>query len=349
MKTRDLLVAVALVLAVPSATQGTAQGELPARLHDTGLYADGSPDRIAPGVMGFTPQYPLWSDGASKRRWVALPPGTWIDASRANAWDFPRGTRFWKQFSVDGRPVETRLIERLVDGGWRFATYVWNEAGTDARLAPGQGTHVTLADGRRYRIPAEADCRACHEGAPVPVLGFTTLQLSSDRDPLAPHAEPVREGDPDLRTLASRGLLRGLPQALLDTPPRIAAATPTERAVLGYLGANCGHCHADPAASAAAVPVELQLALDPADIAAGEKMLGALLKGTTRYRAPGESSTQLLVPGDPTASVLLLRMRSRDPRVQMPPIGTDMPDHDALALIERWVRNDLPHRKETTR
>ena len=37
------------------------------------------------------------------------------------------------------------------------------------------------------------------------------------------------------------------------------------------------------------------------------------------------------------ASVLPLRMRSRDPRVQMPPLGTSVPDTEAIALIERWI------------
>ncbi|HZH44966.1 MAG TPA: c-type cytochrome domain-containing protein [Lysobacter sp.] len=349
MNSKTALLAAALALSLPSASDGASQAPLPQQLHDTGLYARSAPQQVAPGVLGYTPQYPLWSDGASKRRWIALPRGRAIDATRPERWEFPRGTRLWKEFAVDGRAVETRLIERLGDGSWRYATYIWDEAGAEARLAPEAGTTLTLPSGKPYRILSEADCRACHDGAPVPVLGFNTLQLSADRDPLAPHAEPLRDGDVDLRVLASRGLLRGLPKAMLDTPPRIAAASPAERAVLGYLNANCGHCHASPEATGAAVPVELQLALDPADIAAGEKMLGALVGGSTRYRPAGVASTRLLVPGDPAASVLLLRMRSRDPRMQMPPLGTEVPDKDALALIERWVEHDLPNRKETPR
>ncbi len=90
--------------------------------------------RVRADNIAFAPQYPLWSDGASKRRWIHLPPGTAIDASRADAWEFPLGTRLWKEFSY-GRRVETRLIERLADGSWRFAAYVWNDEGTDAVLA----------------------------------------------------------------------------------------------------------------------------------------------------------------------------------------------------------------------
>ena len=47
----------------------------------------------------------------------------------------------------------------------------------------------------------------------------------------------------DLKTLAARGLVRGLPARVTATPPRIVAATPTARAALGYLHGNCGGCH----------------------------------------------------------------------------------------------------------
>jgi hypothetical protein len=44
--------------------------------------------------------------------------------------------------------------------------------------------------------------------------------------------------------------------------------------------------------------------------------------------------------------VLLLRMQSRNPQVQMPPLGTRIPDTHALELIERWIRTDLQPREE---
>lgn len=338
------LVAASLVLAgIPPAAAAGPEAEQ--RLQDTGLYTDGPGLVVRPENLPFSPQYPLWSDGAVKRRWIALPPGSAIDASRPEAWDFPRGTRLWKEFSVDGQRVETRLIERLADGEWRYSSYVWSADGSEAWLAPARGIPALLvAGGGRYAIPSEPDCRACHEGAAVPVLGFSALQLSADRDPLAPHAEPRRPGEPDLRELVELGWLTGLPPALLVTPPRVAAPTPAGRAVLGYLHGNCGHCHSDPADSLAAVPVALQLAWDPhGDDDSG---LRALLDATPRSRMPGAAGSRLLLPGDAAGSLLLLRMRSRDPRTQMPPLGTSTPDAAALALIERWVNHDLPDLKE---
>jgi hypothetical protein len=311
------------------------------RLADTGLYRAGSTD-IAAGNLPFSPQYPLWSDGATKRRWLHIPPGRFIDASRPDAWDFPPGTKLWKEFS-HGRRVETRLIERLEDGNWRFAAYVWNEAGTDATLAPEAGMEVQAAGAvaGRYAIPAQADCRACHEGAAVPVLGVGALQLSPDRDPLAPRAEPRRHGEVDLRDLVARGLLRNLPPAHVERAPRVAAATPAERAALGYLHGNCGHCHND---NGAPPPVDLVLAQR---VQGGASVTRSLAGAPSRFRLPGLGAAPALVePGRPEKSVLAVRMRSRNPRTQMPPLGTQQPDDVALELIERWILNQPETRKE---
>jgi hypothetical protein len=49
----------------------------------------------------------------------------------------------------------------------------------------------------------------------------------------------------DLRALVVRDLVVGLPQHLLDQPPRIMAVSNSERAALGYLHGNCGRCNND--------------------------------------------------------------------------------------------------------
>ena len=291
------------------------------RLHDTGWQP------AAAGALSFAPQYPLWTDGADKRRWIVLPPGTFVDASRAGAWEFPPGTRLWKEFAFAGRPVETRLIERRPDGSWHFATYVWNADGSDARLAPERGIAalpVAAAPGGRYSIPGRGDCLACHDGD-TPVLGFSALQLSAERDPLAP---PARAGELNLDALLALGAVRNLPQAM--RAPRIDARNATERAALGYLHANCGHCHND---GPARVPVGLSLAQPQPDA------LRTMLLALSRYRPAGAAGTAyIVVPGRPDDSVLALRMRSRQPKAQMPPLGTLAPDAEGLALVERWIR-----------
>jgi len=289
-------------------------GTLPEHLSDTGLYVSGSVTQLQPDVLQFSPQYPLWSDGASKHRWIKLPPGTSVDAVKPDAWDFPRGTKLWKEFSHGGR-VETRYIERGMDGVWRYASYVWNAGGTDAVLAPAAGIRDLPLPGRRYSIPAQDDCRACHEGAPVPVLGFSALQLSAD-----------------LRTLNSRGLLRNLSSDLLVRPPRIAAKNDTERAALGYLHGNCGHCHNDDGPLAV---LEMSMAQRLGTKTSTDAVVRSLAGVRSEFRMPG--GTARVVPGHPEASVVALRMQSREAREQMPPLGTSEVDVEALSLIGRWI------------
>ena len=69
-----------------------ASAPLPQRLSETGLYVPDSL-RVRGDNIAFAPQYPLWSDGTSKRRWIYLPPGAAIAASKVDAWEFPVGTR----------------------------------------------------------------------------------------------------------------------------------------------------------------------------------------------------------------------------------------------------------------
>ena len=261
---------------------------LPQRLHETGLYAEGPAGAVREGIIAFSPRYPLWSDGTGKRRWLYLPPGAAIDASRPDAWEFPPGTKAWKEFSYERR-LETRLIERLADGSWRFAAYVWNAEGTEARLAPEQGVVVPAAGapGGRYAVPSRTDCLACHEGAAAPILGFSAVQLT----------------------------------------PQIKGKDEVETAALGYLHGNCGHCHND---SGPLANVELSLA--------------------QRAAAPRESAARTVRSLEGRIAELLRRVRSPSPYVRMPPLGVTVIDAEGVALLERWIRNDLqppqpePHR-----
>lgn len=323
-----------------AADDAAAQAPLPQKLSETGLYAAGT-TRIAPSNVPYSPQYPLWSDGATKRRWLYVPPGTMIDAANPDAWQFPPGTRLWKQFGYT-RPIETRLIERLADGSWRFAAYVWDAEGGDALLATADGVPrlpVPDAPGGVYAIPSRDDCRACHEAAVTPVLGITALQLSPDRDALAPHAESPSADDVDLPALHERGLLQNLSPELLHSPPRIAAPSASARAALGYLHANCGHCHNDDGPLA-----DLDLNLHQS-VASGKANVARTLETLVGYPSEFQSGNidTRIVPREAGLSMLLARMRSRNPFVQMPPLGTRVSDSQANALVAHWIEHDLQH------
>ena len=85
-----------------------------------GLRHEGARPRAAALQAGLE----LWSDGAAKQRWIAIPPGTKIDTSNIDEWVFPNGTKAWKEFRLDGKRIETRLYEKGASGTWRHATFV---------------------------------------------------------------------------------------------------------------------------------------------------------------------------------------------------------------------------------
>ena len=311
----------------------------PPLLRDTGLYQDWDTKTVSAGTLHFSPQYPLWTDGAAKTRWMRLPPGTWIDASDPDAWRFPVGTRFWKEFRFLRR-AETRFIEHTADG-WKYATYAWTDDEREASLVPERGmiSSVVIRGGIRHALPSNADCRACHEGRPSRILGFSALQLSADRDPNAPHAEPLPSNAVTLRTLIEQGLVRGLPAHLGDGAPRIAATTPTARAALGYLHGNCGNCHTRSGELAS-----LALALDyplatPAN--AHPPAIETTTGRPSKFVPSGwDSNAARVRAGEPDASVLLARLASRNPVAQMPPLGSRVVDEEAVALIRKWIAEE---------
>lgn len=341
---RTVLAAVALSVPLALAGQSRVAGPLtaadgwpPQRLRDTGLYDDWDAKTVGAGKVRFSPQYPLWTDGARKTRWMQLPQGTWIDASNPDVWTFPVGTRFWKEFAFDGR-AETRLIE-LTRGGWRYATYVWNAEQTEAVIAPERGLSrgPIIRGSVRHAIPSQSDCRSCHEAGPSRILGFNALQLSDDRDPNAPHAEPVPDGGMTLGALVSNGIVRGLPRAAARTAPRIAARTPTERAALGYLYGNCSYCHTS---SGELASLKLSFDYPLARIEREPPAVRTTVEQPSRFQPASWQNSERVCVANPDQSVLMARISSRNPVLQMPPVGTRIVDDAAVALIRRWISED---------
>ena len=314
------------------ATSPAAADTLPQHLADTGLYADFASKTIASDVHPFSPQYPLWSDGATKRRWIRLPRGSRIDATNPDAWVFPVGTRVWKEFAF-GRRVETRLIARQANGKWLFATYRWNEDESDAVLVPEKGArHVAESKpGVPYDLPGVVECRACHESGLSTILGFSALQLSSDRDPNALHAIPPDPGSLDLDELLRRGWIRGLPKAIAAHPPRVRTASPIERTALGYLHANCSNCH-----NAQSLIADLRLSFVVHADGTPEALATAVGQ-PSHYHPTGTTIQTRIVPGDPDASLVITRISNRGNVRQMPPMDSHLADVDAIALLGRWI------------
>jgi len=191
-----------------------------------------------------------------------------------------------------------------------------------------------IAPGRQHHVPSRSDCATCHGESRRP-LGFNPLQLSTDRDPNAIHGEPLTPDMVTLQTLFDEGLITGADPALRTTPPRIATDDPQTRAVLGYLSGNCGACHNGDGQIAAQLP-----SFAYPDVVDGRATARQMIGQPSRWQAPGRQEGTLLIdPASPESSAVLLRMSSRRPSSQMPPLGTVLQDREAIGSIRQWIGN----------
>jgi hypothetical protein len=322
-------------------------------LSETGLYADLASRTLADGVLPFAPEFPLWSDGADKQRYVWLPPGERIDTSDMDDWKFPPGTRLWKTFSSPELGlVETRLVMRLGPEPHQvfMTSFVWNDDETDAVRAataaalPIDGVtlcpdgYPTALDAEAaancHFVPPEADCVTCHAGQAHGVLGFQAVQLS--------FASPGL----DLAELVERDLVSDPPPAGEGYPvPGSGAA----RDALGYLHANCGHCH-----NRALVRPDTCFGLTSfeARVYTADETVEETAVYQTGVNQPllfwataGDGNVDgipcRITPGDPDASAVVARMNKRDgwirPHGQMPPEYTTRIDEAGVAAVRAWV------------
>jgi hypothetical protein len=341
MKIAITTVAVVLFASIVGATAAAeteaAAPVAPRFLSDTGLYANVAKLKIDPRNRTFSPQYPLWSDGATKKRWVRLPEGSMINVADLASWELPVGTKFWKEFSFNGRKVETRFLWQTRKGHWVFASYAWNEAQTNAELATESGIAniAEIENGKRHSIPSVSECRSCHDSSRTETLGFNALQLSDDRDPNALHAEPLAGDMLTLKTLVNENLITPSRPELVTNPPRIEAGSPITRTALGYLSTNCGSCH-NRGGSIASLGLDLRETASVLDCSAA---IATMINKRGHWVVPGAPEESRIVnPGHPESSALIRRITSRRPISQMPPIGTVVVDRQAVDLLTSWVQ-----------
>lgn len=320
-------------------------GGVPDDLACTGLYSDLAKRELACDVHEFAPGFPLWSDGALKRRFVYLPPNTKIDVSDPDEWTFPANTKMWKEFTIpvgDGGTalVETRMFwkapDKLVpEGIWKWTTYVWS---TDGKTATRNDVGMKNVLGTGYQIPNHGECDQCHAGRQDKVLGFDAILMSAPEATGFTYAQLLAGGR--LTSTASGG---PPPASALQIPGK-----PTERAALGYLHSNCGvACHNATSPSPGNLSgLHMKLKSDGLATAATTDTVvtGANKKPGNNW--PGEPAAPdggwyAIHPGDVGRSLIPARMAARDVddggRAQMPPIITHRVDDAGVAAITTWI------------
>lgn len=290
---------------LPNANDST----FPPKLSQTCLFANLAQLKVNDVIRPYEPQYKLWSDGEEKKRWIYLPPGTKIDTSDMDGWNFPVGTRLFKHFMVGTKSVETRMFVKVMaardNASWAVGTYMWANDQSDADFIT---TGMDNVNGTNHQIPTIAQCLRCHQGSKDLPLGMDALQMSI----------PFTKG------LIAMDVLKG--ENLLTAPPAAPIAiqgTPKGRAAMGYMHANCASCHS---AVGTMSSIIYRHNLDATSTETENVYLNTVV-----------SATQRIVPGSAATSRVYIRMSARP---GMPALGSKIIDPVGLATIEAWI-NEL--------
>lgn len=297
---------------------------LPELLSQTGLYSDIETKEINEAVWAFVPEFQFWSDMADKARWIYVPECKTIDTSDMNDWSFPVGTRFFKEFVVDGQRVETRLMERTGKGAYDFlyASYQWNADETEATLVPIEG--VVEVKGTAHDIPSQAECRRCHGsheskgGRPSRALGFSAMQLNHENAGV------------HLTDLVAQERLTHEPENLLKFP-----GNEVERQALGYLHVNCGVCHNSTRDGVPQTEMNLWIDVNQATVEETSSYLTTV--GQPNKIFNDQHVTARIQPGLPDTSSIIYRMGQRGNNAQMPPIASKQVDEVGLEAVRAWI------------
>jgi len=294
----------------------------------------------AAGVIPFDVNTPLFSDYATKHRYIRLPKGRQIQWKDTEVFEFPVKTVIAKTFtypvSAAGISREEHFIETRIQvrelSGWYGYSYIWDDDQTDATLKLGGGVVDVVWEGKdgtlhsnKYQVPNANQCLSCHNrnGRFVP-LGPTARNLNG---PGLQHGMPNQ-----LEHWVSSGILNGAPAKELR--PVLAHFDAPENASLdhrarAWLEVNCAHCH-NPAGSARTSGLDLSSSQKDPEKYGIFKSPVAVGKGSGGRKYD-------IVPGKPDESILMFRVESEEPGARMPNVGRSLVHEESNSLIRDWI------------
>ena len=307
----------------------------PPTLAGTGLCTNAECTTFSSDVFEYKPRFELWSDTATKRRWIYLPPGTQIDTTDMDYWKFPVGTKLWKEFTRDNKRIETRYIVKLTPnddefGAWHYVSYQWNTAENATTLVDVGG--VMNANGTDHDIPSRQNCRDCHEELRSKVLGFGAIQLDYNSTTL------------DLEDLIAQGKLSVNPTTGTAGARFVIPGGATVPPAVGYMHANCGHCHNPTANNFSHTPTDMRLRVGALANTAAIPAYMTLVDKTSSLgyvHDDGMSYTLLIDGGNADNSILMKRLVSTNAMKHMPNKGSEMVDPTGMTTLQTWI-NGLP-------
>ncbi|MGJ8592923.1 MAG: FG-GAP-like repeat-containing protein [Aquaticitalea sp.] len=324
---------------LPTTTPLTDVG-IPNLLSLTGAFSHIVDMTPSPGLIPYDMIEPFWSDGADKKRWMAIPnDGSYntadeqITFSNDEAWDFPRGSVLIKHFEIGGQRLETRFEVKGDDDVYYYLTYKWNSAQTDATLLNAAVDEDVVVGGvtQSWHYPSRTECASCHFPQNGSVLGPKTRHLN--KSILYPSSGITMN---QLVNFSELGLITESINPLnVNGYPAVAAkddlSASIEDRARSYIDVNCASCHNPTVNNAAMFDARYTTPLANQNI-----IYGAVIYDE------GLNDPKVIIPQDVANSMAHFRMNSTQTGIEMPPIAKDVVDTAGVQLIEDWINSLTP-------
>lgn len=320
------------------------------RLSQYGLFIDPVNPSTQPKAPGFSYQLAtqLFSNYASKYRFIYLPEGKTIQYQPQNAFDLPVGTVLVKTFTlpldtaITGFANETLIETRLLihrSLGWTSLAYQWQQGEAKLITAGATVRHTLTNQGQTqtfdYAIPSRGECKICHQSnqnnsSQIIPIGLKAHLLNLD-------VQNQGKNINQLELWTQQGLITSLPPigeigktfAINETNSDLTARAK------GYLDVNCAHCHsANGFASISGL--RLGFYVDHSSYQYG------ICKQPPGWDGGAKGLDYDIVPGNAEHSIMLYRQTLSEPKDRMPPIGRSIEHSEGVELIRQWIDSLAP-------
>lgn len=302
-------------------------------LTDSNCFLDVTTQTMADGVIPYTVNSVLWSDGESKGRYFAIPDGLQItlktDASfivptngiENGDFDFPVGSVIIKHFYSGTRIVETRYLMNHASDGWAGYSYEWNFTQTEGTLLTNS---KQITSPVRHYFPSQAECMQCHTNAALVVLGPDTLQLNYTLYYTDGSEENYLDALDRLQFFTAAPLPAYKDNKLYAINDSGASL---EQKARSYLHSNCSGCHRTGAPEGGYGDMRYNSLFTTAAMN---------VCGIDRTLVSSPANGKLIDPGNANNSTVYQRLSSTD-SIKMPPIGREDADPTAVSVMEQWI------------
>ena len=294
-----------------------------------------------------TPGFPyqlateLFSNYASKYRFIYLPEGSQISYRDQETLSFPTGTVLAKTFALPADTqiqepenetlIETRLLIKR-ESGWTSLPYRWQNGKATLAVAGGSVSHTLNRQGESlsfdYAIPSRAECKVCHQQTNeagtsiIAPIGVKPWLLNTNTE----------TGQNQLAQWQSRGVITGLPELnKISASGAIddVSVSVQERAK-GYLAVNCAHCHSD-TGYASVSGLRLGFFVDHTSFKYG------ICKQPPGWDGGPKGLDYDIVPGNADHSIVVYRQQLSEPKDRMPPLGRAITHAEGVNLVSAWI------------